>query len=133
MARYFGIDEATERLRDVQPLLERLRTDRDRVAEIQRDLERDRETNGNADHARELADLEDEVRAIVRRMQTSVAQIDAWGVTLRDIGTGLIDFPALASGRPIWLCWRLGEGDQIDWWHESNAGFDSRRPLSELT
>lgn len=133
MARYFGIDEATERLRDLQPLLEQLRADRDRVAEIQRELDRERETNGNADHAQELAHQEDELREIVRRMQTSVAQIDAWGVTLRDISTGLIDFPALASGRPIWLCWRLGEGEQIGWWHESNAGFDSRQPLAELT
>lgn len=133
MARYFGIDEAMERLRDLQPLLEQLRADRDRVAEIQRDLERDRETNGNADPAREVADLEDDVRRLVRRMQASVAQIDAWGVTLRDISTGLIDFPALASGRPIWLCWWLGEGDRIGWWHESNTGFDSRQPLTELT
>ena len=50
-------------------------------------------------------------------MQASVQQIDDWGVTLRDISSGLIDFPALAMGRPIWLCWRLGE-DNIAWWHE---------------
>jgi hypothetical protein len=133
VARYFGIDEANERLGELEPVLEQLRADRDRVAEIQRELERERETNGNADHAQELADREDEVREIVRRMQTSVAQIDAWGVTLRDIGSGLIDFPALAMGRPIWLCWRLGDGAQIGWWHEANAGFDSRQPLTELT
>jgi hypothetical protein len=65
-------------------------------------------------------------------MQQAVLQIDEWGVTLRDINTGLIDFPALAMGRPIWLCWRLGEGDTIGWWHEANKGFDSRQPLSEL-
>jgi hypothetical protein len=53
-------------------------------------------------------------------------------VTLRDISTGLIDFPALANGRPIWLCWRLGENN-IAWWHESNTGYDSRQPLAELT
>jgi hypothetical protein len=133
VARYFGIDEANERLRELAPLLEQLKSDRDRVAAVQRDLERDRETNGNAEHAQELADREDEVREAVRRMQTAVAQIDAWGVTLRDIGTGLIDFPALATGRPIWLCWRLGDGDSIGWWHEANTGFDSRRPLAELT
>ena len=65
-------------------------------------------------------------------MQQDVAQIDEWGITLRDISTGLIDFAALANGRPIWLCWRLGEGD-IEWWHEANVGFDQRQPLSELT
>jgi hypothetical protein len=132
VARYFGIDEANERLADVRPLLEQLRADRDRVAELQQQLDLGRETNGSAEHAEQLAEIEQQEREIVRRMQTAVIRIDGWGITLRDIGSGLIDFPALASGRPIWLCWRLGE-DDIAWWHETNEGFDSRRPLSELT
>jgi len=113
-------------------MLEQLRADRDRVAEVQRSLEGGRQTNGSAEHAEQLVEMEDEIRDIVRRMQATVSQIDEWGITLRDIGSGLIDFPALANGRPIWLCWRLGEND-IGWWHETNSGFDSRQPLSELT
>jgi hypothetical protein len=133
MARYYGIDEANSRLLELRPMLERLRSDRDRVAEVQRELKKGRESNGSAEHAEQLAEMDDELREVVRRMQTTVGQIDAWGVTLRDIGTGLIDFPALAMGRPIWLCWRLGEDDHIAWWHEVTSGFDSRQPLSELT
>src|SRR5215210_6202548 len=98
-------------LDDVRPLLEELRDDRERVAELQQILQRARETNGSAEHAEQLVDLQAELREVVHRMQRNVGQIDAWGITLRDISTGLIDFPALASGRPIWLCWRLGEGD----------------------
>lgn len=133
MARYFAIDEANTRLADVEPLLLELKEDRDRVAELQPEIARGRETNGSAEHAEELAEQEREVREAVRRMKHAVAQIDEWGVILRDIGSGLIDFPALANGRPIWLCWRLGEGDEIKWWHEANEGFDSRQPLAELT
>ena len=132
MARYFGIDEANELVREVRPLLEQLRDDRDRVAEIQAELGPGRETNGSSEHAEQLAEMEQEVRRLVRRMQEAVNQIDEWGVTLRDIQSGLIDFPALANGRPIWLCWRLGE-DDIAWWHETNVGFDGRQPLTELT
>lgn len=132
MARYFGIDEANERVADVRPMLEQLRADREHIATVQRALERERETNGSAEHAEQLAELEDDIREVVRRMQSSVGQIDSWGITLRDISTGLIDFPALANGRPIWLCWRLGE-DDIAWWHEVNQGYDSRQPLAELT
>ena len=132
MARYFGIDGANEMLAEVRPLLEQLRDDRERVAEVNAELQRERETNGSAEHAEQLAEREKELRAIVRRMQRAVAQIDGWGITLREIGTGLIDFPALANGRPIWLCWRLGE-TEIGWWHETNVGFDQRQPLSELT
>ena len=133
MARYFAIDEANELLRNAKPVLQQLRDDRDRVAEIQAELQRERENNGSAEHAEQMATREQELRELVRDMQHGVAQIDVWGITLRDIGSGLIDFPALANGRPIWLCWRLGDGDRIDWWHEANEGFDSRQPLSELT
>jgi hypothetical protein len=132
VARFYGIDEANDRLAQVGPLLERLRADRDAVASAQRELVRARTTNGSAEHAEELAQRQMEIREIVRRMQAIVTDLDAWGIALRDIGSGLIDFPALASGRPIWLCWRLGE-DDINWWHEADAGFDSRRPLAELT
>ncbi len=71
------------------------------------------------------------MKGIIDQMGASVARIDAWGITLRDIGTGLIDFPALVGGRPIWLCWRLGEED-VDWWHELDSGFSARRRLADL-
>lgn len=71
------------------------------------------------------------MQGVVDQMQASVARIDAWSITLRDIDSGLIDFPALANGRQIWLCWRLGEGD-IDWWHGVEEGFAGRRRLADL-
>ena len=72
------------------------------------------------------------MQGLVDQMQAAVARIDGWGITLRDIDTGLIDFPALVSGRQVWLCWRLGEGP-VEWWHELDDGFAGRRPLIELT
>jgi hypothetical protein len=72
------------------------------------------------------------MQGVIDQMQASVARIDAWSITLRDIDSGLIDFPALASGRQIWLCWRLGE-DDIDWWHSVDEGFAGRRRLADLT
>jgi len=131
MVRYYDIDAANARVDEVRPLLESLRSDRDEIAEAQRELARFRESNGNSDHAAELARREQHIKETVRRMELAVAQIEAWSVTLRDISSGLIDFPALVSGRPVWLCWRLGEGD-IDWWHEFDSGFSSRRPIAEL-
>ena len=71
------------------------------------------------------------IQGVVDQMQAGVARIDGWSITLRDIESGLIDFPALASGRQIWLCWRLGE-DDIDWWHGVDEGFGGRRRLADL-
>ena len=132
MARFYGIDEANQRLAELRPLLEELRDDRATIADAQAELQRARGGNGSSEHAHELLQQETRIRETVRRMQRTVAQLDGWDVSLRDIPSGLIDFPALANGRPIWLCWRLGEAD-IGWWHEIDVGFDERRPLADLT
>ncbi len=131
--RYYSIDEANERLADVRRLLEQLRADRDAIALAQQDQQLRGATNGSASHAGEVAAGAARIKALVGRMKETVIQLDAWDVTLRDIGTGLIDFPALANGRPIWLCWRLGEPDTITWWHEFDTGIAGRQPLAELT
>jgi len=72
------------------------------------------------------------IQGTIDRMQGDVARIDEWSIQLRDIDTGLVDFPALVNGRPVWLCWRLGE-PEVSWWHELSAGVAGRRPIGELT
>ena len=131
MTRFYGIDQANARLRELAPLLRRLKADRDTVAEAQRDLVRFRATNGSSHHAQDLEQREARLRDLVSRMERSVAQIVAWDVTLRDIETGLVDFPALVNGRQVCLCWRLGEA-AVEWWHELDLGFAGRKPLIEL-
>jgi hypothetical protein len=71
------------------------------------------------------------MQGLIDQMAAGVARIDALGLTLRDIERGLVDFPALVSGRQVWLCWQLGE-TSIGWWHGHDTGFDGRRPLAEL-
>jgi hypothetical protein len=51
------------------------------------------------------------------------------GIELKDYTRGLIDFPSMKNGRIVLLCWQLGEGDEIEWWHEIEAGFAGRQPL----
>ena len=131
MTSYYDISAANDRVGELRPLLTALRDDRDAIATAQTRLAELRGA-GDDDGRQALLDEERErMTAIVRRMERSVRQIDAWGITLRDIGTGLVDIPALANGRPIWLCWRLGE-DDIAWWHELDAGFGGRKPLIDL-
>ena len=51
------------------------------------------------------------------------------GIQLKDYSRGLIDFPSLRDGRIILLCWQLGDGAEITWWHETDAGFAGHQPL----
>ncbi len=131
MARFYDIDAANARIAELRPVLEALRADRAELARAQRRFRAALASDGAPESAAALQAHETRVREIVGRMERAVAQIDAWGVTLRDIQSGLVDFPALLAGRQIWLCWRLGE-DEIGWWHELSAGFAGRRPLIDL-
>ena len=56
-------------------------------------------------------------------------ELAAMGVQLKDYSSGLIDFPSMRDGRIVLLCWKLGEKDEIEWWHEIDAGFAGRQPL----
>jgi hypothetical protein len=128
---YYDLTAANERIGDLRPLLSALREDRNTIAVAQGRLEQLRDAADPDDHRDELADEKQKMTTTVRRMEATVRQIDTWGITLRDIGTGLVDFPALVNGRPIWLCWKLGE-DDIGFWHELDAGVAGRRPLIDL-
>ena len=56
-------------------------------------------------------------------------ELHEMGVQLKDYTRGLIDFPSMHEGRVVLLCWQLGEPDQIEWWHEVEAGFAGRQRL----
>jgi hypothetical protein len=140
---FYDIDRANARLPELTETLLLLRGLRSEVVAL-----RDRVVELNAPWAISAAsgsasvprrpEVDEETRILrmrlqgmVDQMQAAVAQIDGWGVQLRQIETGLVDFPALVAGRPVWLCWRLDE-PEIGWWHEVNEGFDSRRRLEDL-
>jgi hypothetical protein len=58
-----------------------------------------------------------------------LGELEALGVQLKDFERGLVDFPSLRDGRVVLLCWQLGEGDELEWWHDIDAGFAGRTPL----
>lgn len=51
------------------------------------------------------------------------------GVQLKDYTKGLIDFPCRRGDRIVLLCWQLDDGDEIEWWHDTDTGFAGRQPL----
>jgi len=57
------------------------------------------------------------------------SELEALGVQLKDYERGLLDFPSMREGRVVLLCWQLGEGDRIEWWHDLETGFAGRQPI----
>jgi hypothetical protein len=150
MTRFYDLDEANAAIPEVRTILEALRDQRAELIRLRDEvLERTGSVDGGAETAQarekgstttdastatdaDLRVLRLRMQGVIDRMQAGVVRIDELGITLREIETGLIDFPALASGRQIWLCWRLGEG-KVAWWHELSDGFSGRQELAELT
>jgi hypothetical protein len=62
-------------------------------------------------------------------LSVSAGELEALGIQLKDYGNGLIDFPSMREGRVVLLCWKADEGDNIEWWHDVEAGFAGRQPL----
>jgi hypothetical protein len=62
------------------------------------------------------------------QLQRAVGELQAADIVVRDIPSGLVDFPAVVDGEEIYLCWLVDE-PEIGWWHELDAGFAGRRRL----
>ncbi len=71
--------------------------------------------------ARGFTDLKAEVVHLINR-------IEAYGCVVKDIDLGLLDFPAVREGRPVYLCWKAGES-QLMHWHGTDESFLERKPL----
>ncbi len=141
MSRFYGVADANDLLPGLAVVVDRLREQREELVAL-RDAFRLREIAvlGEAIDATvediqaddpELRRLRLRMRGIVDQMQADVAWLDDRDIVLRDIATGLLDFPALVTGRQVWLCWRLGE-DRVAWWHSIDEGFSGRQPLATL-
>ena len=67
----------------------------------------------------------------VGRLEDYVEELTEIGCELKDYQVGLIDFIGRHESRDVYLCWKLGE-EQIGYWHEINAGYSGRQPVSSL-
>jgi len=71
------------------------------------------------------------VNGLVEAAGEVVQEISASGCVIKDLASGLVDWPALHEGREVWLCWRYGE-PEVSHWHDLDAGYAGRRPVAEL-
>jgi hypothetical protein len=122
-ARHYTLEEARARLPWVRERLVALRSARARLSdtEARQALADGSATNGGGQRGKQVGEAFVELR-------NGIAAFDQRGIILRDLDSGLIDFPSLREGREIYLCWIDGE-DDIGFWHDLDAGFAGRQPL----
>jgi hypothetical protein len=85
-------------------------------------------SNGGNMERPEVRELRETVEASHAELNEIIARFTADGVQVKDMDTGLIDFPAEVDGQDALLCWQVGE-PRIGFWHSPDDGFAGRRPL----
>ena len=124
--KLFTIQEANALLPSVRPIVAR-------IQQAHRRLSRYRDDARKASEAAEQGGggIENGVAYanVLTRLTAEMSELDTLGVQLKDFERGLIDFPSLRDGKVVLLCWQMGEGDELEWWHDLDAGFAGRTPL----
>lgn len=76
-----------------------------------------------------VADIVDRHEAHDRdELQTLVDELHQLGCHFKGFQEGLVDWYSYYAGRPVFLCWKLGE-PEIAYWHQVDAGFMGRQPI----
>ena len=122
-SHHFTLEEARAELPWVEAKLAALRDARDRLTdtEARQALADGSPTNGGGHPGKKVGE------AFVE-LQNGIAAFEQRGIILRDLDSGLIDFPSVRDGDEIYLCWIDGESD-IGFWHELDTGYSGRQPL----
>ena len=124
--KLFTVEEANALLPTVRGIVRRIQRAYARVSAAQEQARLAAEgaaqggggMSGGAAYVESLAELAE-----------ASGELEGLGVQLKDYARGLIDFPAMRDGRVVLLCWQMGEGDELEWWHDLEAGFAGRQPL----
>jgi hypothetical protein len=131
MARRFTPGEANEELREIRPLVEELVAHRREQQRLQADREAFAHRiagNGGGIDSGALAELDEAERRERAEVIRYVNAVHERGAIVKDVDTGLVDFPARLHGEEVLLCWRLGE-EQVAHWHGLEEGFAGRKLL----
>jgi hypothetical protein len=119
--RIYTVEEANELLPYLAPTLVELREKFEDATQIRAAIAQAAAGNGGS------LKREEEQRTLAR-VGELIQRLEDWEIQLRDVATGLIDFPTIIGGDRAFLCWRLGE-PTVAHWHSPDDGFLGRRPL----
>lgn len=72
-----------------------------------------------------------ELKSLEARLHEALGWFTEQGIQVKGIAPLLIDFPTVAAGDRVLLCWLEGE-HELAWYHRPDLGFMGRRPLSGL-
>jgi hypothetical protein len=134
MPKRFTLREAQSLIPSVDPLLRKAIDTKSRYAEaeqaIQSFSERILMMGGLVVDRQKAADVRHRRDRAAEELRGLIDNVQELGCVIKDLDTGLIDFPTLFRGREVYLCWKLGESS-IAWWHGTEEGFAGRKAIDQ--
>jgi hypothetical protein len=130
--RYFNLLEAEALLPQVRRLLQDLRDYKLSYEASDEELnhiaQRVALAGGMVPPLERIIELRAQKDAAGRGLKHSVEQFEHLGCLLKDLETGLVDFPTLYRDREVYLCWQSSESG-ITFWHRVEDGFHGRKSI----
>lgn len=132
--RHFDLRRAEELLSSLEPFLSAAVDCKRALDECSRDqakmIERVVRMGGSKVNLDEAIRIKKHKEKQIERLREHIQTVQGYGVLVKDLDMGLIDFPTVISGREAYLCWKLGE-EGIRHWHYMDEGFANRKVLDE--
>jgi hypothetical protein len=130
----FTIDEAQSLLPVLEALLKRAIDGKQAAEQVETELSdlarRIYLSGGMKVDAGTVIKQRAEMENHLKQVRETITEIDAIGVQVKDLDSGLLDFPCRLDDQVVLLCWRMGEAS-IEHWHTVEAGFKGRQPVDE--
>ena len=132
MPRFFSLLEAEVQLPEVERLVRSLQDLKRSYEEAEAGLSeisrRVTLAGGMIPPRERIAMLRNQKEANTRGLKSAVERIQEIGCQLKDLESGLVDFPTLYREKEVYLCWRLGESG-ISFWHRVEDGVRGRKQI----
>jgi hypothetical protein len=115
---------------EARALLPKIRRWLDQIQGLRGDMEKlDKRINGAMCGGNDVGGTS--VNESLKKLATLkdvITEFEARGILIKDVNRGLVDFPAIMGDKEVFLCWEIGEED-VEHWHELDAGYSGREPL----
>ncbi len=132
--RFFNLEEAEQLLPRIEQLLREAVASKKAAEAAEEEVNRARTrimmVGGSLPDRVKLAQQMVEKDHSANQVQAVMQRIAESGCLVKDLDTGLVDFPCLWDDREVYLCWKLGE-THIEFWHNVEDGFAGRRPVDQ--
>ena len=127
-AKVVTIEEVRDSLPVAKKLLIKLQSISDNAADLTEELDIILESyDSNHDHVTELADY---LATMIHSWHQVIDEMEKTGTKMACLDPGRLEWYGVVDEQLVLYSWAQGEED-IEWYHEINSSFFSRKPLIE--